>query len=114
MESKNISPDVEATVSLYRSQREELLPVIEEVGITQEVYELIESRSLMIAETFRQLYSLGTPCEIELALEEMISWRQLIPRDENGERRGSTDVYRVCQGEFRGSIPYVPTSIVYA
>ena len=110
----NISPDVEATVSLYREQREELLPVIEEVGITEEVYELIESRSLMISETCRQMYALGTPDEFGLVLYEMIAWRQLIPREENGERRGSTDVYLVCQGEFRGSIPYVPASIVYA
>ena len=87
MESKNISPDVEATISLYREQRKDLLPVIEEVGITDSVYDLVESRSLMLASLFQQLYLLGTPCEKDLALEEMIAWRRLLPRNERGERR---------------------------
>ena len=57
MESRNISPDVESTITLYRDTRKALLPVIEESGITDEVYELVESRSLMLASLFQSLYS---------------------------------------------------------
>ena len=110
MESRNISPDVESTITLYRDTRKALLPVIEESGITDEVYELVESRSLMLASLFQSLYS-EWRTDAEAVLEEMIAWRRLLPRNEKGERRGSADVHQVCQGDYQKGIPYVPSFV---